>query len=196
MTMDHVAAFEGIPCRAWGTREFDATLLRDVPAARLAEFQSRVRPLADDSAEAVWKRLFRGIRQPFHYKLSTGWMGRALRLDDRKVRRLLVEQLVTEFGWADDTLVLLVYNAPSSVVAGRWGWVRDCLRAKWVDTWNNVVICSDASRWSAVYWEGDGPRCVNRGDRRLLPPAEPHSAGSSGSAEAGDAADGGPISRS
>src|SRR5262249_24396900 len=117
MTMDQGAAFEGIPCRAWGTREFDATLTRDVPAARLAEFQSRVRPLADGRGEAVWERLSLGIRQPFHYKLSTGWMGRALRLADRKVRRLPVEQLGAEFGWADDTLVLLVYDAPSSVLA-------------------------------------------------------------------------------
>jgi hypothetical protein len=161
---------EGLACREWGTKPFDGFLVRDVPPDRVAEFQSRLRPLTDALAEAVRDRLFRGTGRPFHFRLATGWLGDAIRLDAGKARTLPVDRVGELLGWADDAVTLLVYHTTThDVLAGRWGWVRECLLADWLDTWSNVVICSDSSRWALVYWEGGGPRCVSRGDRRLLP---------------------------
>jgi hypothetical protein len=163
--------FDGIPCRAWVAEGTDAFLLRGVPADRLAELQARLRPLADGPAAEVRERLFRGVKRPFHYRLATAWMRDALRMDRGKARYVPVERLGDECGWSDDSVVFVVHHTTQQhVVTGRWSWVRDCMRAGWLDswTWNNVVICADKCRWAAVYWEGDGPRCVSRGDRRLL----------------------------
>jgi hypothetical protein len=165
--------FDGIPCREWATECDDAFLLRGVPTDRLPEFQVRLRPLAAGPAAEVRERLFRGVKRPFHHHLATGWMGDALRMDRGKARRVPVERLGVECGWSDDTIIFVVHHTVQQhVVVGRWSWVRECLRAGWLDswTWNNVVVCADESRWAAVYWEGDGPRCISRGDHRLLSP--------------------------
>jgi hypothetical protein len=128
--MEPADRFDGIPCRAWMTKESDASLLRGVPANRLAEFRVQVRPLADGPAAEVRERLFRGVKRPFHYRLATGWLGKALRMDCGKARYVPVERLGDECDWSDDTVVFVVHHTiQQDVVAGRWSWVRDCLRA-------------------------------------------------------------------
>src|SRR5262249_35432980 len=102
-------------------------------------------------------------------------------------------RLGDECGWNEDTVVFVVHHTTQQdVVAGRWSWVRDCLRAGWLEswTWNNVVICADESPWAAVYWEGDGPRCISRGERRLRTPTGSRRGGQD--AETGASPDGGP----
>ena len=145
-----------------------------MPADRLAEFQARLRPLANGPAATVRERLFRGVKRPFHYRLATGWMGDALRMDCGKARHVPIERLGEKCGYRDDAIVFVVHHTVQQhVVAGRWSEVRAYLRTGWLDswTWNNVVVCTDGSHWAAVYWEGDGPRCVSRGERQLLSPA-------------------------
>lgn len=39
----------------------------------------------------------------------------------------------------------------STVLVSQRAWVWRCLRSGWLDTWNNVVICTDESQWAAVY---------------------------------------------
>jgi hypothetical protein len=173
VSVDPGDSFDGIPFREWMAKESDASLLRGVPAGRLAEFRDQVRPLADGPAADLWERLFRGVKRPFHYRLAAGWLGDALRMDRGKARHVPVKRLGEECGWGEDAVVFVVHHTiQQDVVAGRWSWVRDCLRTGWLDswTWNNVVICADKCRWAAVYWEGDGPRCISRGGRRLLSP--------------------------
>jgi hypothetical protein len=163
--------YNGLVFREWTATESDANLLRGVPAERLAEFREQLRPLADGPAAELRERLFQGVKRPFHYKLATGWLGDALRMDRGKAKHVPIERLSEVCGWNENDVVFIVHHTiQQDVVAGRWSWVRDCLRAGWLDswTWNNVVICANQSRWAAVYWEGDGPRCISRGDRRLL----------------------------
>jgi hypothetical protein len=161
--------FEGLTFREWGTKAFDASLLRNVPADQLTEFKSRIRHLTDGLVDKICERLFRGIRRPFHFSLTSGWMRNALQLDREKARCVTTERLGEELGWRAELVVFLVYHTASlDVLAGQWSLVWDCLRSGWVNTWDNPVLCSNESKWAAVFWEGGMPRCVSRGDRRLL----------------------------
>jgi hypothetical protein len=87
-----------------------------------------------------------------------------------KTRYIPVERLEGECGWEDTIVFLVGHWVGNDEFASHWTWVRDCLEAGWMDTWNwnNVVICANESRWAVVYWEGDGPRCISRGERLLL----------------------------
>lgn len=160
--------FQGIACREWGTKDVDTRLLVFVPAGRLAEVRAHIRPLADETAAELRERLFRGVKQPFHPNLATGWMGKALRAEDGKDRLVPFERLDEKCGWGDDTEVFLVFHpVMDSVLTGRWARVRDYLRLDWLDN-DYVVICADESKWAVIYVDGYGPLYVDRGNRRLL----------------------------
>jgi hypothetical protein len=167
--VESVEFLNGIPCREWAVDGADTFLLLNLPSVQLSELLSHLRPLADEPAAELRDRLFRGVKRPFHYRLATGWMGDALRMDRGKARHISIEKLNEECGWSDDMTVFIIHHT-QHVVVGQWSSVREYLRAGWLDswTWNNIVVCDDDSGWAAVYWEGDGPRCIRRGERRLL----------------------------
>jgi hypothetical protein len=160
------------PTREWRSdRCTDTQFGHRVPCVKWDYFSQRVRPLADESADAVWSALFAGVVRPFHYQLARGWMGQLFKTrprragTDLRAGQSLEEGLSATLGWEPSAVVFMVY-ASNQVYTASWADVLDCLRRHWVPL-DTSVMCSESSPRVAVFWEGFGPYFANRGDRGL-----------------------------
>jgi hypothetical protein len=152
-------------------RACDKQFTRVVPAVQWDFFAARLRPLQDDCATAVRKRLFAGVIHPFHPGRAKGWMGimfRAARATPVYRRRTADEALKEAFAEAGVGPAFVVYHlVRNPVYAAESATMLDCLKPGWLMTGFEFVLCAEHTPTVALYWEGFGPYFGKRGDRRL-----------------------------
>jgi hypothetical protein len=160
------------PTREWLPDRFgDVQFAHRVPAVKWSYFTQRIRPLADEAAEALWSALFAGVGRPFHPQFALGWMGRFFRRgcsgqgSDLKPGEKYEEGLRRRLGWDHSAVVFLVV-AWREVYWAPWSVWLDSLRRDWVPL-DTSVLCSESSSRVAVFWEHFGPYFADRGHRRL-----------------------------
>lgn len=143
-----------------------------VPSVKWDFFTRKLRPLADDHAAEVAKRLFAGIVHPFHYEKARGWMRKifekVLLAPDWMERGLSLEAALAE-AFGPDPGMTFVVSSYGPVYAASWFDMLDVIRRGWLmqttlDTW---ILCAEKSRAVAFRWESTGLYFGKRGHRSL-----------------------------
>jgi hypothetical protein len=155
---------------------FDRGFLQGVPAPALKALLRAIRPLSADLHERVHESLFAGIKKPFHYLQSTGWMRRLLRTGCALPEAASFDQRASymreKLAWAPADVVLLVYHQPDTYATTWEGFLRyfrdDCIN---LDT---MLVCHPGAREVVLFWEDHGPIFGKRGHRQLPQPRWDH----------------------
>lgn len=160
--------------REWRLTEwFDRGFLRNVRQCDLKVFVRAFRLLSDVASAQVRSSLFAGVKRPFHYIKTTGWMRRLLYegMCDREISTFVdaasaIREIIT---WPEEATVFLVYHQPNAYVTS-WGnflryFQKDCMN---LDT---MLVCHPTQREIVLFWEDS---CVpffgKRGNRELACP--------------------------
>ena len=156
--------------REWRQTEwFDSGFLQKVSAKQLKEFLQAFRPLSDEASTAVQNSLFAGIKKPWHYLHTTGWMKRLLHegVPDRNISTLqqAVSAIRAKISWPDSELVLLVYHQPNVYVT-TWGRFLHYFQRGSMNL-DNLIVSHPNNRDVVLFWEGSNPYLGKRGRREL-----------------------------
>jgi hypothetical protein len=155
--------------REWQPKGVDEDFLRFVPPERLKEFQRAFRPLRIPMHDRVQSALFAGIKQPFHYLRTAGWMHQLVRTEPALPATASFQQressMRSKTAWDETETVLLAYGQ-SATYACTWGEFLHFFRMNFVNL-DTMLVCHAHHREVVLFWEDHGPIYGKRGKRQL-----------------------------
>lgn len=154
---------------------YDKFFLSRVPKKEQKPFLTSFRILNSVGRELVWEKLFVGIKKPFDYVDTSGWMKRLLHDGQFEPSASSFADcariLDVKFKWPRHHAILLVPECRDRVYTASWGRFLTYLAKGWLNL-DTVLICHPRNKECTIFWEGSGPIIGVRATRELPDPLQ------------------------